>query len=131
MAIPLKYNRRSLLVRRVSNVMTGGGIALVVAVFVIVMAMVAGLSRAIRQSGSDDNLIVLSRGSTTETGSSLKLDQFDALKFLGNLHVKTLQRYARLGRLPGYQIGRHWYFRESELDAWLRLQLNSKCQSVR
>jgi ABC-type lipoprotein release transport system permease subunit len=82
MAIPLKYNRRSLLVRRVSNVMTGGGIALVVAVFVIVMAMVAGLSRAIRQSGSDDNLIVLSRGSTTETGSSLKLDQFDALKFL-------------------------------------------------
>jgi putative ABC transport system permease protein len=82
MAIPLKYNRRSLLVRRVSNAMTGGGIALVVAVFVIVMAMVAGLSRAIRQSGSDDNLIVLSRGSTTETGSSLKLDQFDALKFL-------------------------------------------------
>ncbi len=82
MAIPLKYNRRSLLVRRVSNVMTGGGIALVVAVFVIVMAMIAGLSRTIRQSGSDDNLIVLSRGSTTETGSSLKLDQFDALKFL-------------------------------------------------
>jgi putative ABC transport system permease protein len=82
MAIPLKYNRRSLLVRRVSNAMTGGGIALVVAVFVVVMAMVAGLSRAIRQSGSQDNLIVLSRGSTTETGSSLKLDQFDALKFL-------------------------------------------------
>jgi putative ABC transport system permease protein len=82
MAIPLKYNRRSLLVRRVSSAMTGGGIALVVAVFVVVMAMVAGLSRAIRQSGSQDNLIVLSRGSTTETGSSLKLDQFDALKFL-------------------------------------------------
>jgi excisionase family DNA binding protein len=54
-----------------------------------------------------------------------------AAKLLGNLHVKTLQRYARLGRLPGYQIGRHWYFRESELDAWLQLQLNSKCQSVR
>jgi excisionase family DNA binding protein len=54
-----------------------------------------------------------------------------AARLLGNLHVKTLQRYARLGTLPGYQIGRHWYFRESELDAWLRLQLNSKCQSVR
>ena len=54
-----------------------------------------------------------------------------AAKLLGNLHVKTLQRHARLGRLPGYQIGGHWYFRESELDAWLRLQLNSKCQSVR
>jgi excisionase family DNA binding protein len=55
----------------------------------------------------------------------------EAAKLLGNLHVKTLQKYARLGLLPGYQIGRHWYFRESELDAWLRLQLNSKCQSVR
>jgi excisionase family DNA binding protein len=54
-----------------------------------------------------------------------------AARLLGNLHVKTLQRYARLGRLPGYQIGGHWYFRESELDAWLRLQINSRCQSVR
>jgi putative ABC transport system permease protein len=82
MAIPLKYNRRSLLVRRVSNVMTGGGIALVVGVFVVMMAMVAGLAHAIQHSGADDNVIVLARGSTTETGSSLKLDQFDALKFL-------------------------------------------------
>ena len=46
MAIPLKYNFRSLLVRRVSTLMTGGGIALVVAVFVVVMAMVAGLAGA-------------------------------------------------------------------------------------
>src|SRR5512146_2039389 len=82
MAIPLKYNRRSLLVRRVSNAMTGGGIALVVAVFVVIMAMVAGLSHAIQFSSSDDNVIILARGSTTETGSSLRLDQFDALKFL-------------------------------------------------
>src|SRR5712692_8134407 len=36
----------------------------------------------------------------------------------------------RLGRIPGYQIGGHWYFRESELDAWLRVQINSRCQSV-
>ena len=54
-----------------------------------------------------------------------------AARLLGNIHVKTLQRYARLGRLPGYQIGGHWYFRESELDAWLRLQINSNRQSVR
>ena len=82
MAIPLKYNRRSLLIRRVSNAMTGGRIALVVAVFVVIMAMVAGLSHAIRLTSDDDNVIILARGSTTETGSSLRLDQFDALKFL-------------------------------------------------
>ncbi|HUB58866.1 MAG TPA: helix-turn-helix domain-containing protein [Candidatus Micrarchaeia archaeon] len=48
-----------------------------------------------------------------------------ATKLLGDIHVKTLQRYARRGNLPGYQIGGHWYFRASELDSWLRSRLNS------
>jgi putative ABC transport system permease protein len=82
MAIPLKYNVRSLLVRRISTAMTGGGIALVVAVFVIVMALVAGLRSAISDTGSPDNIIVLRRGSTTETYSQIQLAQFDAMKFL-------------------------------------------------
>ena len=82
MAIPLKYNVRSLLVRRVSTAMTAGGIALVVAVFVIVMAMVAGLGSAISDTGSPDNVVVVRKGSTTETSSAVQLDQFDALKFL-------------------------------------------------
>ncbi len=82
MAIPLKYNLRSLLVRRVSTAMTAGGIALVVAVFVIVMAMVTGIAAAITDTGSSDNLVVLRRGSTTETYSVMTLEQFDALKFL-------------------------------------------------
>jgi putative ABC transport system permease protein len=82
MAIPLKYNVRSLLVRRVSTAMTGGGIALVVAVFVIVMALVAGLNSAISDTGDPDNLIVLRKGATTETYSTIQLDQFDAIKFL-------------------------------------------------
>jgi putative ABC transport system permease protein len=82
MAIPLKYNLRSLLVRRVSTVMTGGGIALVVVVFVIVMAMVAGLDAAIENAGSPDNLVVLRRGATTETVSGFTIAQYEALKYL-------------------------------------------------
>ena len=82
MAIPLKYNVRSLLVRRVSTAMTGGGIALVVCVFVIVMALVAGLNSAISDTGDPDNVIVLRKGATTETYSAIQLDQFDAMKFL-------------------------------------------------
>jgi excisionase family DNA binding protein len=54
----------------------------------------------------------------------------EAAKLLGNIHVKTLQRYARMGSLPGYQIGGHWYFRVSELDAWLQCRINSNCQSA-
>jgi ABC-type lipoprotein release transport system permease subunit len=82
MAIPLKYNLRSLLVRRVSTVMTGGGIALVVVVFVIVMALVAGLDAAIEDAGSPDNMVVLRRGAITETVSGFSIKQYEALKYL-------------------------------------------------
>jgi ABC-type lipoprotein release transport system permease subunit len=82
MAIPLKYNLRSLLVRRVSSAMTGGGIALVVVVFVIVMALVAGLRAAVEDAGSPDNIVVLRRGATTETVSGFSIAQYEALKYL-------------------------------------------------
>ena len=55
----------------------------------------------------------------------------EAAKLLGEIHVKTLQRYARQGRVPGYRIGGHWYFRASELDAWLRSRINSSCHPCR
>ena len=51
-----------------------------------------------------------------------------AAKLLGNIHVKTLQRYARRGTLPGYRVAGHWYFRATELDDWLRSRINSNCQ---
>lgn len=53
------------------------------------------------------------------------LDSEEAAKLLGNIHVKTLQRYARQGELPGYRVGGRWFFRASELDAWLRSRINS------
>jgi len=68
MAIRLKYNLRCLPVRRVSTAMTGGGIALVVAVFVIVMAMVGRLDSANKEGGSPGNPILVRNGATTETG---------------------------------------------------------------
>jgi len=59
------------------------------------------------------------------------LDTKEAAKLLGNIHVKTLQRYARQGEVPGYRVGGHWYFRASELDAWLRSRINSACHPCR
>lgn len=53
------------------------------------------------------------------------IDSCEAARLLGNIHVKTLQRYARRGDLPGYQLGGHWYFRASELDSWVRSKVNS------
>ena len=43
----------------------------------------------------------------------------EAAHLLGGIHVKTLQRKAREGTIPGRQIGRAWFFRASELDAWV------------
>jgi putative ABC transport system permease protein len=89
MAIPLKYNLRSLLVRRVSTAMTAGGIALVVAVFVMVMAMVGGIGATITDAGAPDNMVVIRRGATTETYSLMTLDQFSALRFLPGIRRDT------------------------------------------
>src|SRR5271167_2039097 len=55
----------------------------------------------------------------------------EAAKLLGNIHVKTLQRCARRGTVPGYRVAGHWYFRATELDAWLRSRINSSCHPCR
>jgi len=47
------------------------------------------------------------------------------------VHHKTLERKARGGQIPGYQIAGRWCFRASELDAWLKSQVHSASQSVR
>lgn len=43
----------------------------------------------------------------------------EAAKYLGGLHIKTLQRMARQNKIPGYFIAGRWRFRRSELDVWL------------
>src|SRR5215468_5501996 len=82
MTIPFKYNRRSLLIRRVSNAMTVGAIAIVVGVFVAAMAIVGGLDSAIKDSSSPDNMILIGRSADSEANSFITLAQLDALKFL-------------------------------------------------
>jgi excisionase family DNA binding protein len=47
------------------------------------------------------------------------LNADEAAQLLGGIHPKTLQRWARLGVVPGYQISRSWHFRASELDRYL------------
>src|SRR5258708_398994 len=82
MAIPFKYNRRSLLMRRVSNSMTVGAIAIVVGVFVAAMAIVGGLDSALKDTSSPDTMILIGRGADSEANSFITLDQLEALKFL-------------------------------------------------
>ena len=67
--IPIRYNLRSLVVRRVGTVMTVVGVALTVTVFVSILAMVQGLQNTFVETGDPLNLILIRKGSTSEVNS--------------------------------------------------------------
>jgi ABC-type antimicrobial peptide transport system permease subunit len=71
MAVPLIYSFRSIAVRKGSSAMAVGGIALVVVVFVALLALAAGFRRAVECSGSSRNIIVLRKGADAELQSQV------------------------------------------------------------
>ena len=46
------------------------------------------------------------------------------------IHVKTLQRLAREGRVPCVRMGKYWRFRLSALDHWVTTQHNRSQPAV-
>jgi putative ABC transport system permease protein len=75
MALPLYYNVRNVRVRWQVTLLAIGGIALVVAVFAVLMSMSAGFKAALSSTGRADNAMVVQRGSGSELTSSIPLDQ--------------------------------------------------------
>ncbi len=71
MAVPLAYVVRNLAARRLTTALTAGGMALVVYVFATVLMLAAGLERTLVSTGSDDNVVVIRRGSQTEVQSGI------------------------------------------------------------
>ncbi|HEX8183218.1 MAG TPA: ABC transporter permease [Blastocatellia bacterium] len=87
MVIPLKYNLRSLLVRRVSTLMTMLSVSLVVALFIGIVALAKGIEKALVSSGDPLNVMALRRGASAEINSFISNEAFQAVKFLPG--VKT------------------------------------------
>ena len=73
MALPLYYNVRNVRVRWQLTLLAVGGIALVVAVFAVLMSMSEGFAAALRTTGRTDNAIVFQRGSGSELTSGVPL----------------------------------------------------------
>jgi ABC-type lipoprotein release transport system permease subunit len=71
MKIPFVYNWRSVLQRPTSTAFTAVGIALVVAVFVGMLALANGFRAALARTGSDENALVLRRGADAELSSGI------------------------------------------------------------
>ena len=80
MKIPISYIWRSVWVRRLTTVLTLGGIALVVFVFAAVLMLAHGLEKTLVDTGSDDNVIVLRRSATTEVVSQIDRDAANIIK---------------------------------------------------
>jgi ABC-type antimicrobial peptide transport system permease subunit len=79
MKIPLTYNLRSVRQRPVSTALTALGIALVVAVFIGMLALANGFAAALTRTGSDRNVLVLRKGADSEMSSGLGRNSISTL----------------------------------------------------
>jgi len=71
MGLISSYNLRSMMVRKGTAAMTAGGIAMVVTVFVMTLAIAQGFRATLVASGSPGNAIVLRKGATAESLSAV------------------------------------------------------------
>ncbi len=75
-----------------------------------------------RTTGSADDL--RRSAVNAERGIARPITCRDASQVLG-VHPRTIKRMARDGKVPGhFRFGR-WFFYASELDCWMRTELNS------
>ncbi len=93
--IPLRYNVRSLAVRKATTLATAVGIALVVFVLASSLMLSAGIKRTLGSSGKPDNAIVLRMGSDAELGSVV--EESSVALILASPGVKSDERGQPLG----------------------------------
>ncbi|MEO5766392.1 MAG: ABC transporter permease [Casimicrobiaceae bacterium] len=94
MAIPLSYIARNLVARRLTTILTAGGMALVVYVFATVLMLAAGLESTLVSTGEDDNVVIIRRGAQTEVQSGIDRRQASIVESLPD--IATGQDGARL-----------------------------------
>lgn len=101
--IPLRYNVRSLAVRKSTTVATAGGIALVVFVLASSLMLVAGIHKTLGSAGKADNAIVLRMGSSSELDSVI--DESSVALILAAPGVKKDERGQPLGTAEVMVVG--------------------------
>ncbi len=85
MVIPIRYHVRNVTVRWRSTLATLMGIALVVAVFVLLRALAAGIEKSSAQTGDPRNVLVVRKGSQAESSSLVTREQLQALQYLDGI----------------------------------------------
>ena len=82
MVLPFKYNINNVIVRWRSTLATIIGIALVVAVYVVLQAMAAGLEQSSANTGDARNFLVLRKGATSESVSQVTREQLRYIQYM-------------------------------------------------
>jgi putative ABC transport system permease protein len=89
MAVPLSYSIRNLGKRRLTTILTVAGMALVVFVFAAVLMMAAGLQKTLVETGSDNNVVVVRKGSTSEVMSGIERNPASIVEMLPQVALST------------------------------------------
>jgi len=71
MKLLFAYSLRNLLARRLTTVLTAGGMALVVFAFAAILMLAEGLRRALVDSGSYDNVVAIRKSANSEVQSTV------------------------------------------------------------
>jgi ABC-type lipoprotein release transport system permease subunit len=87
MTIPFGYILRSVATRKLTTVLTAGGMALVVYVFATVLMLAAGLEQTLVATGQDDNVVVIRRSAQTEVQSGIDRRQAGVVESLPDIAV--------------------------------------------
>jgi putative ABC transport system permease protein len=85
MKIPFNYIFRNLWTRKLTTLLTAGGMALVVFVFAAVLMLDAGLRKTLVSTGSFENAILLRQSAQTEIQSAVSRDQASLLETLAEV----------------------------------------------
>ena len=82
MAVPIQYVFRNLWTRRLTTLLTAGGVALVMFVFATVLMLDAGLRKTLVTTGEYDNVVAIRRAAETEIQSGVTREQANILESL-------------------------------------------------
>lgn len=82
MALPVTYNIRNVFVRWRATLATVLGVALVVAVYVLVQSLAVGLEKSSQNTGDPLNVMIVRKGSTAESSSQVTRSQYRLIPYL-------------------------------------------------
>ena len=89
MSLLFAYSVRNVWVRSSTTALTIGGLALVSLILLAVLMLGNGLNRALIESGSPDNVLLLRKGATTEIASGIYRDQAHVARALADIAQTT------------------------------------------